>query len=1027
MVLSRTGNADYSIERRRTGGKTVSVKKSVGWVIKLAVTAGLFLLLFRPETFGLPSDRFGDISPADMMREIRESQAHAVAFWLTFALVVKLVGMLCGVLRWRLLLHGQGLSIPFWYLVQSWFVGRTIGIFLPGTIGLDGYRLYDSSRYTGEVIKCVTVIAVEKLIGFIALTGLVFLTFPLGFRLLNINVPVLAVILAVLGGMVAVFLMLLLNPRVIQVLVSVVPTPGFVRNKLLKLGAAATAYSGNRWDLLLAVFFGFLVHVGTCIMYFGTMMAIRATNTDLLDILFASPLMIYGTVLGPSIGGEGIREIVFVTLLSAKSGAAAAATFAHLGWWIGDVIPFLIGLPIYVARKRPGKMELQAELAQARREAAAAKTEEYLHLAPEAVQRYRCSLIGCVLAGLFGGALGGAVIALAEAGWVVRTVQGLQELGLFWWGPLAYGVMFALVGLGVAGALAFFYLLVDRFASGRTTFALSLGGVLAAGVLVIGRFRFQRDVLEGHAPTMSQNGQILVAALGIGLAAALVVGVILWIVGGGRMKGLVAGAVAYGVLVVVGVGLSAAMKPAPVAAAPFEPTAGVHGPNIILVAADALRADYLRMYSDAAAAETPNLDALKKDGLFFADCFAQSTWTKPSFATLFTGLYPESHTATTKTSSLPDEVETVAEVLRDGGYYTKGLSNNPNIMSIWSFDQGFVDYTDLKPSVYYFGATPSASKLSLYEVLRHGKQKVASKISNKLDVTEFYQPADVVTHDALAWLDAGAVPEGTPFYLFLHYMDPHDPFMDHDKPGVGYARARMGDPDPKMAEPMKKAYNDDIEYMDKYLGELFQGLRDRGLYDDALIVFTADHGEEFYDHQGWWHGQTLFDELMHVPLIVKLPANGRAGETNAHFARHIVIPATFLEYAGLEKPAAMPGKPLVDRSGNDVNADTAYVYAEVDFEGNDLQAVRTTSAKIVHANEDNPRGFAPVAFYDLATDPGEQTNIAGGENPRKNDEEELDRLLNDMGLHIRENAAEPALGKDAAGDTRKQLEALGYL
>ena len=167
--------------------------------------------------------------------------------------------------------------------------------------------------YTGETVKCATVIAVEKLIGFVALTFLLFLTFPLGFRLLNINLVIFSGIILALAGFVTVAFLLLLNPRVIQILVAVVPTPAKISNTLNKLGLAATAYSGNRMLLLRATFLGLVVHLGTCFMYFGTMMAIRAENTSLWDILFASPVMIYGTVLGPSIGA-GHPEIVFVSL-----------------------------------------------------------------------------------------------------------------------------------------------------------------------------------------------------------------------------------------------------------------------------------------------------------------------------------------------------------------------------------------------------------------------------------------------------------------------------------------------------------------------------------------------------------------------------------------------------------------------------------------------------------------------------------------------------------------------------------------
>lgn len=1008
-------------------------KKAILFLIKLAVTLGLFTLLFRPETFGLDPDFWGeDISFRSLLDEIRSVETHNIVVWIIFAIVVKLAGMLCGVLRWRLLLHGQGLRVPFWYMVQSWFVGRFIGIFLPGTIGLDGYRLYDSSMYTREVIKCTTVIAVEKLIGFIALTLLVFVTFPLGYRLLNFNVPVLAVCLMVFGAFVLVSLLVLLNPRLIQVLASVIPTPAKIRNQVNTLGAAATAYSGKRSILLLALLFGVFVHVGTCLMYFGTMSAIRAENTTIFDIFFTSPLMIWGTVLGPSVGGEGIREIVFTTVLGAKSGTTKAFLIAHLGWWVGELIPFFIGLPIFLFRTRPGRETIQAELARAREQAAGAK--ELVHLTPETVAGYRARLIDCLLAGLLAGLIIGALTGLAEGVYLYRSVGGFHELRLFWWGAAAYAVMFSPVGLGIAAALAFVYLLIDRFPTAKVTAALALGGTAAAATLIIAGWRFYRDVLGQHMPSLSQGVMLLAVALGLGVAVTVLAAVALFVSRGGRRVGVAGGAAVVVVLWVVGVVLSFSMQPAAEDTVAFEPKPGAKGPNMILVAIDALRADFLSMYSREAEAKTPQLDVFAQDAIFFPNGFAQSTWTKPSFATIFTGLYPEGHTATSKVSSLPDEIDTLAEVLSAGGYYTKGFSNNPNITAMWLFDQGFVDYTDLKPSAYYFGASASVSKLSLYEVLRKGRQRLIGKVSKKLVVTEFYQPAEVLTREALGWLDSGAVPEGTPFYLFLHYMDPHDPFMVAGKPGapvdkprVGYARARIGNPPPELADEMRQAYNDDIEYMDVHLGALFDGLRARGLYDDALIVFTADHGEEFYDHGGWWHGQTLYDELMRVPLVVKLPGDARAGETNPYFARHIDIPVTMIQMAGLTKPEAMPGKPLFGEDRSDTNADTTCVYAEVDFEGNDLQAVRTYDKKVIHANEGNPRDIAPVECYDLAADPLETTNLCTEGQARPEGTDALDRFIDEMRASIEANAAEPVLSTEVAGDTAEQLRALGYL
>ena len=1006
------------------------MKKAVAFCIKLGVTVFLFFLLFRPELFGLRPDQFGGITPGDLLREVQEAHAGGLVFWLSFALLVKLTGMLCGVLRWRILLKGQGVHIPFWYMVGSWFVGRTIGIFLPGTIGLDGYRLYDSARYTGEVIKCTTVIALEKLIGFIALTGLVFLTFPLGFRLLNINLPVLLIILTVLGSAVAVFFLLLLNPRVIQVLVAIIPTPKVIRAKLDKLGAAATAYSGSRAELLLACFFGLMVHAGTCFMYFGTMMAIRAGNTNLLDILFASPLMIYGTVLGPSVGGEGIREIVFVTLLGGKTSAAAAATFAHLGWWVGELVPFLIGLPIYVFRKRPGKEQLQRELADARAQAAA-EEEPCLHFSPSQVAAYRSRVYACVASGVLAGLVAGACIGSAEAVWLRSTLTGLSEMAMFTWGPLVYGLLFTFPGAGLACALLFVYLLFDRFPRWWVTAALAFGGTLAAGGVVIGLWRFKRDVLAGHAATASDLAPVAAFVLGAALVGlvlfACVVWGLQWLLRDRPLPNVFAAVAAYAGIV-IGASLYGAVQPVEESGKDFVPAQTATGPNVILIGIDTLRADALRLYSPATGIDTPRLEAFCQDAVVFEQTSGQASWTKPGFATLFTGLYPRMHTATSKTAALPEEVETLAELLRDAGYYTQGFANNPNIYTMFGFNQGFVDYTELRPRLFFF-ATPSATKLSMYEVLRKVRQRILQKIGKRFGamvVTDFYQPAETVTQTALDWIDRSPAPENTPFYLFLHYMDPHDPFMDPSAPGGGYARARMETPEPDQAEAMHQAYLGEVAHLDTYLGTLFDGLRQRGLYDDTLIVAVADHGEEFYEHEGWWHGFTLYDEMVRIPLIIKFPGNAQAGTRNTGLARQVDVAPTILRIAGLDKAPAMPGQALYDPAQGFTNGGIAYSYAENDFEGNELRAIRSRTEKLIHAVETSEERLAPNELYDLEKDPGEHTNLAedAAHQPQR---QALEAVLEDYRKVVEENAAEPAAPAQVDDAAAEQLESLGYL
>lgn len=1008
------------------------MKKALSFVLKLCFVVGLFVFLFRPQTFGFREDFFQGLTLTTLIQVVRDFDTGQALFWLSFAVLAKIGGIFAGVLRWRLLLKAQGLTIPFWYLTKCWFMGRAVGLLLPGTVGLDGYRLVESARYTGDVVKCTTVIVVEKIIGFIALFFLVFLTLPMGLRLFEFNLTILAVVLSILLGFIVMAFLLLMNPRLVQVLFSVVPMPAKIRYQVDRVGAAVMAYSDHRGTLLLSVALGFCVHIGICLMYFGNASAIRVENTQLTDILFASPLVIVASIIGPTVSGAGVREVGFSLLLGGQAGVAHSVLIGHLGLWVGEVIPFILSIPLLLFTTRPSRDALLAEMAVLRQQSAR-DAASVLHLPLEVVSVYRKRFLSGLTAGLFAGLAAGAVIGFGEAIWLQRSLAGLSESSMFWWGPLVYGLIFAGAGLGVAAGLLFLYLLFDRFAAWTVTFALSFSGALAAGGLVIGLWRFKRDVIDllpadqraglaNYAPVFA----FIAGAALIGLVMALVVTqIIAKRLGSHPLKLIPAGAIVFGLLVALSAAYGAATMKAPPAPV-FHPSTPSTGPNIILLTIDALRADYLKLYDDFAVAETPGFDAFAKEAVLFEYSFSQASWTKPAFGTLFTGLYPESHTATNKVRGLPDEIDTLAEMLQTGGYYTQGFSNNPNVTTVFNFNQGFVDYVDLKPSLR-FGAGESAARLSLYEVLRKGRLILRSKLRFGLSIHDFYQPAEDVTRIALDWLDSKAVPEGAPFYLYLHYMDTHDPFMDHHNPGHGYARASLGNQvDPILEAPMRNAYITEIEYMDRHIAAFIEGLKARGLYDNTLIVLTSDHGEEFYDHEGWWHGYTLYDEMVFVPILLKLPDGGYAGTRNDGLARHIDLPPTILHFAGLPKGEKMSGQPLFNAAGDFDNAGLLYSYAENDFEGNILQAVRSLEMKLIHANPDNISNLAPVELYEVSYDPKEKNNLA--ESPQYQEKRaELEQVLEQYRKVVLENAAEPMSDADISPELQEQLESLGYL
>lgn len=1051
------------IVRKLIGLLPSLAQKAVYFLLKLLLVAATFHFIFDPGFYGFPDDLFNNLTVAELQAMVAEIDWAHAGPWFAFAAMAKLLGIFAGIIRWRILLRGQGVHIPFWYLTKLWFWGRAVGLFLPGTLGLDGYRLVESARYTGEVIKCTTVVAVEKLTGFIALFTLVFLSLPFGMQIIGdyVKPAMLGVVLACLAVFILTCLLLLMQPRIIQVAVAVLPLPGKITGVVNRLGAAVTAYGTNRGALLRALFFGLMVHLSMVFMFFGAATALRAENTGLREIFFASPLNIVGQVFTPTISGSGVRELVMVALLGEQAGEAKAFFFAFLGFVFGEIVPFLLSLPLLLFTTRPRREDLLEEMEEVRKRVARHHDRD-LHLTLGEMAEYRNRVFGTLACGLFAGLFAGGIIGLGEAGYLYQNFrEGLEEVWSLAWAPAVYGLIFAAVGLGISAGLLFLFLLFDRFARGIYTYALCFGGTLAAGAGIIGLFRYGRDFLGEQA--MGQQDFLRVGAFALGVGMAGMAAAFFLALIAGRLSGrnayalLLLGLLAYAGT--VGGGYVAAQRLQPEIPAPsFNPPAQASGPNVFLVAIDTLRADYLKLFNPEGLVSTPNMDALARDAVVFKKAFSQASWTKASFGTIFTGLYPECHTATGKISSLPDGVETVAELAAQGGYYTQGFSNNPNITSAFNYDQGFVEYVDLKPS-YQFYATKSSFDLSMYQVLRRVRGQLINRIPNlistpqhfrlfrldfplphvvipvhhikpKLQVTEFYQPAEVVTDTALGWIDSGRAPKGNPFLLFTHYMDPHDPFMDPESFEGGYARNRMGnniDKD-KYLEPMRKAYIREIEHLDKHLGRFIDGLKQRGLYDNALIILTADHGEEFCDHGGWWHGLTLYEEQIHIPMIIKLPGNKGGGENNIFMARNLDLAPTILQQAGLPKGRMMQGQSLFDEAGNATNSTIAYSYAENNFEGIDLQALRNAAGvKAIKANADNKRGLAPLELYDTKADAGETKNLAGMPDFAGVESELLNLIDQTYSNICDEGAVEPSAPAVTGSETNEQLEALGYL
>ncbi|MFQ5477335.1 MAG: sulfatase [Candidatus Binatia bacterium] len=612
------------------------------------------------------------------------------------------------------------------------------------------------------------------------------------------------------------------------------------------------------------------------------------------------------------------------------------------------------------------------------------------------------------MAGLVGGFVGGALVGLAES-LVIAFGATAEEYWVFVFAACSYGVVGAMLGCGWG---AFVGLPMVPRVLGRNVTATAAGLVVAALGAVVTRFRVVRDLFGESLPLASASGLIVHGTL---LLGALLLFVFLR-----RLltaAGLKRGETRAGLIWAAGslaVGLAMALLANATVGGSDEGvekwTGSASGPNVVLVVADTLRADHIGPYGSDTV-DTPALDALAADAVVFEHAIAQSSWTRPSIATILTSLYPASHQVMLKTDFLPDGVVTIAETMRDNGYLTAGFVTNINVAPSFNFHQGFEAYSYLAPD-FFFGATDSGSKLSLYNGMRLVRERFLSRDKY---VYHYYQDAETVNSAVLPWLGEN---KDQPFFVLVHYMDPHDPYFELPYNGTAVARVETPHPDPGNTFRLHELYNSNVEYLDRFLGALFDDLRRNGVYENSVIAFTADHGEEFYEHGGWWHGTTLYEEQIRVPLIIKLPGRRGGGSRSAELARLLDVAPTLAAAAGITAPVSWQGRDLF----GSVTA-PELVYLQEDHEGNVLEAVRGARWKLVTANDGNPRGLQPLELYDLRRDPGERENLASTEADR------VERLLGDLAALRRASGASAVSGERGEIDeaSKERLRALGYI
>jgi len=451
-------------------------------------------------------------------------------------------------------------------------------------------------------------------------------------------------------------------------------------------------------------------------------------------------------------------------------------------------------------------------------------------------------------------------------------------------------------------------------------------------------------------------------------------------------------------------------------------TVAPDGYDVLLVTIDTLRRDRLSCLSEHAP-PTPNLDALAAEGILYANTWTTSSWTLPNMATILTGLAPRMLDLG-RAAGLPEAAPTLAESAWRAGWRTVALASNPYLGYDYGFEKGFASFdhaTVLEP------LDPAQRSVLVRELTRYTNANTTP------------DDASVMVRKALRWYRADR--DQRPVFLWMHMMDPHLPYRWHPLPGddaepvlpdsglfaadhfMGLLQLRdmAPAPDPEILAAVEMLYDREVRYVDAWVGRLLDALRESGRLERTIVVVTADHGEEFFEHGGYEHGHTLMPEVTTVPLIVRLPdgrGSGRRVERETSLAD---ITPSLCRELGWDLPAGAPGRS--DLWDDDASADSPSRVGVLEnmLYGPPRQAwLRWPDFKT--ENLESGR----VDWYDLAADPGARQ--ARGVAPADGDSlaarvgellRAWDERAHELGTHERDDAS-------LSDATVRQLESLGY-
>jgi len=435
----------------------------------------------------------------------------------------------------------------------------------------------------------------------------------------------------------------------------------------------------------------------------------------------------------------------------------------------------------------------------------------------------------------------------------------------------------------------------------------------------------------------------------------------------------------------------------------FDAHPELERPNVLFVLLDTLRADRLGSYGNTDGL-SPNLDRLAAESLVFDQCWSTSSWTMPSVSALMTGVHQEVHGGKHENSRINPALDTLAGQLSRAGYDSVAITEGGLFRGIYGHDHGFRRFFEHRKGIahgveqarVWYANEASAGGAAPWFMVLHS-----------YEVHEPYEPDG----ELLEKIRAELPPE-----LAKRITRPTD-FAE-----LYHAGQWTGEVSATVSEAMERLYDAEVRFADAQVGAFLDELRADGVLDDTLVVVTADHGEEFGEHGMIGHGDSLYPEQLHVPLMLRFPDGWRAGERETAPTSHIHLPPTILDAVGLG--AGLEGTTFAGESMLRGPSDMPiYAWRYRDGERH-LFALRVGDELVVEGEYDlaRPEAGAPE-IYDLGKDPGALANLAGDDPARL---ERLRALLTKVREAYSEGAFEGGrVQMDEA--TRAELEHLGYL